>query len=136
MSSKIINIFLPHNAMPDFMRGTEFYYAAKKNSTQGVLIPQMLLLLLLYLFYLPNCTLYPETNSLPGASLLLHSLLVKSPSKSVLSVLPFHGSMHTKGTPFPTGDQRPNTGVSNPTVTIVLSSFTRLTHFIVLLSTI
>ena len=39
--------FLLHNAMPDFMRGSEFYCSAKKTAPKVFLIPQMLLLLLL-----------------------------------------------------------------------------------------
>jgi hypothetical protein len=53
--------------------------------------------------------------------------VLKLPVKSMASVLPYHGSIHTNGTFFDLHDHRPNTGVSNLTVTKGFSFLTRLT---------
>lgn len=139
MSSKIINIFC-YITQCLILCGVQNFIVPLKNSTQGVFNTSDAAFVIIIKFIISFLSAKPYLISrnkfFARCQFIAHSLLVKSPSKSALSVLPFHGSIHTKGTPFPTGDHIPNTGVSNSTVTIVLSSFTRLTLFIVLFSTI
>ena len=83
-----------------------------------------------------NLHLYPPVNVSPPASSLPHSLASRLPSESMASVLPYHGSIHTKGTPFHAADHNPKTGALNITSTTGSQSLLKLTFLIPLFSTI